>query len=158
MKNKHWGMLVGLIILCEALGSLGTLATSKEINTWYALLAKSSFNPPNWLFGPAWGILFALMGIALYVVWQQKKSAKRTQALWLFWVQFVFNIAWSFIFFGQHAVLAGLYEIIVMWVAIVLTIVAFARVSKSAAWVMLPYLAWVTFATILNYSVWVLNK
>lgn len=161
MNNRtkiNWWALLGFIVGVELVGNIGSLATFSQITTWYAALNKPWFNPPTWLFGPAWTILFALMGIALYMVWVcgTKKAVVR-DALYIFALQMALNVLWSFIFFGWHQPGWAFLEIIIMWLAILWAIIAFGRICKSAGWVLVPYLAWVTFASTLNYAVWQLN-
>lgn len=150
----HWGRLLGCIIGIELIGNIGSLATFSQITTWYAALNKPGFNPPNGIFGPVWTILFALMGVALYLVWSKKNNKK---SLTLFSIQLVLNVLWSFIFFGWHQPGWAFIEIIILWIAILATIIEFHKLSKTAAWLMVPYLAWVTFATVLTFAVWQLN-
>lgn len=126
--------------------------------SWYNTLNKPFFTPPSWLFGPAWTILYVLMAISAVLIWKkglQKKEVKN--ALKLFGIQLVLNLIWSPIFFGLHNIFLGLVIIIVMWIFILKTIQAFAKVNKLASYLLYPYLAWVTFATVLNFSVWILN-
>lgn len=139
-------------------GNIGSLATFSQITTWYAQLAKPAFSPPNWVFGPAWTLLFALMGVALYLIWikQLDQKAKRL-AISVFSLQMALNVLWSFIFFGFHQPGLAFFEIIVLWLAIAGTIKIFYQHSKLAGWLLVPYLAWVTFASILNFAVWQLN-
>jgi len=137
-------------------GAIGGIFTSSAIPTWYANLAKPDFNPPNWLFGPAWTVLYILMGIALYLVWTSSKEDKKF-AYVAFCVQLVLNALWSIIFFGAHEFGWAFLEIAILWLAILTTIIAFYRVSKPAAYLLIPYILWVTFAAILNYGVWKLN-
>lgn len=148
--------LIGAIVLCEAIGGLGGLATSPNITSWYAPLAKPSFTPPNWLFAPAWGILYALMGIALFLVWESSKENKKA-AYAIFFAQLALNLAWSLIFFGLHAVTAAFVEIVVLWILILFTILVFRKISKAAAYLLIPYILWVTFASALNLAVLILN-
>jgi len=148
--------LIGAIVLCEAIGGLGALATTPNITSWYATLTKPSFSPPNWLFAPAWGILYALMGIALYLVWESNKKNKKT-AYAIFFAQLALNLAWSVIFFGLHAKTAAFVEIVMMWILILLTIISFRKISKPATWLLVPYILWVTFASALNLAVVILN-
>jgi tryptophan-rich sensory protein len=154
----NWARLIGCIIGVELIGNIGSFATFNQITTWYAALNKPSFNPPNFLFGPVWTILFALMGIALYLVWSHSGDKKEVKsALALFAIQLMLNVLWSFVFFGWHQPGWAFVEIILMWLAIFATIVSFSKISKTAAWLMVPYLAWVSFATCLTYAVWRLN-
>ena len=150
--------LVVSILLCVVVGSLGSIFTYPAIGTWYASLAKPSFTPPNWLFAPVWTALFILMGIALYLVWSKGLKAKGVKtALEIFGIQFALNVLWSFLFFGLRSPLYGFVEIIVLWFAILATIVSFYRISRPAAYLLAPYIIWVTIAAALNYSILVLN-
>lgn len=138
-------------------GLIGNVATSPNINSWYAHLDKPVFNPPNWLFGPVWTLLYILMGVALYLVWTKRtKTPKRTAYVW-FGVQLVFNTLWSVVFFGLHAPLAAIGIIAVMIVSIVCTMRYFWPISRPASYLFAPYLAWVLFATCLNIAIAVLN-
>ncbi len=158
MNLRETGKLVGAIALCQLAGILGSLATMPNIPTWYASLNKPFFSPPNWVFAPVWITLYALMGIALYLVWNKGIQNKDVKAgVMLFGGQLALNAAWSFLFFGMHSPLLGLAGIIPLWALIVLTIRKFYPVSKLAAYLMVPYLLWVSFATILNLSLWMLN-
>jgi len=151
--------VIGFIVACEILGSLGSFFTAPAIKTgWYQTLVKSSLNPPNWVFAPAWTILFALMGIAAFLIYEKGPKKKKVQiALKVFLAQFVFNIAWSFLFFGAKLPRVAFGEIIILWLLILATLVRFYRISKAAGIVLLPYLLWVSFASYLNWSVAVLN-
>lgn len=145
------------IMITVGLGSLGGIFTVGEIPNWYAGLNKPFFNPPNWLFGPVWTLLYILMGISLYLIWKLSSSEERTRAIWLFSIQFVLNFFWSIIFFKYHLLGWAFVEIMAMWVFILLTILQFKQLSSWAAYLLLPYLLWVSFATILNASIWWLN-
>lgn len=146
------------IAICQLAGVFGSLFTYPEIFTWYASLDKPSFTPPNWVFGPAWFLLFTLMGISLYLVWQKGiKGGKEKRALYAFSAQFMLNALWSLLFFGLHSPLYGLVGIILMWVSILVTIIMFYNIDRRAACLLVPYIAWVSFAALLNYSVWMLN-
>jgi tryptophan-rich sensory protein len=148
--------LFASIILCEAAGGIGAIFTTPAINTWYAQLTKPSFNPPNWLFGPVWSILFALMGIALYLIWlSEDKDKKRVYQF--FFLQLSLNILWSVIFFGMKLPIIAFVEILILWVAILLTTINFYKISKIAGYILIPYLLWVSFAAILNYAIANLN-
>lgn len=157
MKRSNGIKLISSIALCVLLGSVGGLVTVNEIPTWYATLNKPSFNPPNWLFGPVWTTLYVLMGIGVYLIWKQPVSKERNKALQVFILQFILNFCWSFIFFGLHATGWALIEMIALLVLILLTILHFAKHSKLAAWLLVPYLAWVSFALLLNAAIWKLN-
>jgi tryptophan-rich sensory protein len=157
IKDKHILPLVICLAIPMLVGFLGSLATNPEITGWYANLIRPSFNPPNWLFGPVWTILFLLMGFALFGIWRQRPSKARTTALVMFAIQLLLNLAWSFIFFYFHALLWALLEILVLLNAIALTIRSFGKIDRRAAMLLLPYWAWVLFATFLTYSIWRLN-
>lgn len=151
--------LIISIVICEAAGGIGAIFTTPQINTWYATLKKPGFKPPDWLFGPAWITLFLLMGIALFLVWDKGLAFKDIRsAIIVFIVQFALNILWSALFFGLRQPLAGLVEIVVLWVAILLTIIYFWAVSRPAGILLLPYILWVSFATALNAGIVVLNR
>ncbi len=155
--KKYIGAL-GCIILCEFAGAIGAFVTAPEIRSWYAELHKPFFNPPAWIFGPVWTVLYALMGISLYLVLRKGlNNPKIKVAVSVFAVQLVLNALWSIIFFGLHAVDVSLLEIICLWIAILVTTLLFARIAKPAAWLLVPYLAWVTFAGCLNYAILTLN-
>ena len=146
------------IVVCQGAGLIGGVATFPSIPTWYASLEKPAFNPPNWLFGPVWTTLYALMGIAAFLVWRQGIRKREVKiALGIFLVQLVLNSLWSIVFFGLHSLLGGLAVILPLWVAILLSIVAFYRISKTAGVLLIPYILWVSFATILNFFLWQLN-
>jgi len=146
------------ISFCFVLGSSGGLITINEIPGWYATLQKPSFNPPNWLFGPVWTALYIMMGVAFYLVWRNPPSAARGKALSAFLVQFALNCAWTPVFFAMHQLGAALVVIVLMWLAIFRTIFLFAPFSKTASWLLVPYISWVSFATLLNAAIWWLNK
>lgn len=139
-------------------GGIAGYFTASEIKSWYILLNKPSWNPPNYLFGPAWTTLYILMGYAFYRIWVSKGGSEmKNWAIVLFVVQLVLNFFWSFIFFKQHNLGWAFVEIIAMWLAILCTIIAFSKIDKPAAWLLVPYISWVSFATILNYTIWQLN-
>lgn len=141
---------------CLLLGSLSGIATGEAVNGWYSHIIKPSWNPPNWLFGPVWTLLYLLMGAAFAMVWNGQGKNKRV-ALALFGVQFVFNLLWSFLFFGLARMDWALIEILLLLVFITLTISAFSKINRTAAILMIPYLLWVGFATLLNSSLYFLN-
>jgi tryptophan-rich sensory protein len=150
--------LLAFVVICFAAAGLGSLATFPNLPTWYAGLEKPFFTPPNEVFGPVWTVLYALMAVAGWLAWRADAiEADRKAALTAFGVQLVLNVAWSFAFFGMHSPLAGLGVIVLLLAAILWTIAAFRLVSKPAAALMLPYLAWVAFATALNAGIYVLN-
>lgn len=154
---------LAFILGCELAGAAGSIFTAPAIGSWYADLAKPWFTPPNWIFAPVWTALYALMGIALYLVYEKGfvngklRFSKIRASVTIFAVQLALNILWSYLFFGLQSPLYGLAGIIPLWIAIAATIVSFYRVSKPAGIVLLPYIAWVSIATALNYYVWILN-
>lgn len=139
------------------IGSLGGLFTFAEIPTWYAGLNKPAFNPPNGLFGPVWALLYTLMGISFYLIWKRPASAERNGSLKMFGAQFALNFCWSILFFSFHQIGLALIEIMVMWVFILLTILFFWKQSRTAALLLVPYIFWVSFATILTAAIYRLN-
>ena len=169
------------VIICELAGMIGSVFTISQIGSWYKGLNKPFFNPPNWIFGPVWTILFVLMGISLYLVWSKNWDVKnkissdkikawnkfsqkllsgswqKTNIILIFIIQLVLNILWSVIFFGMHFPNIAFFELLMLWFAILFTIINFYRVSKIAALLLLPYILWVSFAGILNYFIWILN-
>jgi benzodiazapine receptor len=150
--------LMATILLCQIVGFIGSLATTPAIPNWYETLKKPAFSPPNWIFGPVWITLYALMGISLFIIWQRGLKARGVKpALFFFSLQLLLNALWSWAFFGLRSPLVGLLDIVLLWVAILLTTRSFYRVSKTAGLLLLPYLLWVSFAAILNFSLCILN-
>ena len=159
MKKINWLQLTVAIIVSLLAGIVGTLFTGPNINDWYSTLVRPELAPPNWVFRPVWTTLFLLMGIAAYLVWQKGMNIKAVKiALGIFLGQLVLNTLWSAIFFGQQSIGLALIEILILWLAIAATIIAFAKISRLAAWLLVPYIAWVSFATYLNYAFYVLNN
>jgi benzodiazapine receptor len=139
-------------------GFLGSIFTFKSVSDWYPKLKKPFFNPPNWIFGPVWTLLYLLMGLALYLVWKEAdNSSKLNSALLIFSFQLLLNILWSLIFFGLKIPFIAFGEIILLWLAILQTIINFMTVSKNAGLLLIPYLIWVSFATLLNGAILWLN-
>jgi translocator protein len=158
-KSKiSWPALAASVIICNLAGAIGAIFTFDAIPAWYAALNKPFFSPPNWVFGPVWTALYILMGISAYLVWQkgwQKKPFR--SALALFGLQLFLNTLWSILFFGLRSPLMGLVGILPLWLSIALCIRVFCPIDRKAAYLLLPYLAWVSFATLLNLAVWLLN-
>jgi tryptophan-rich sensory protein len=156
---KNFGKLIISIVVCEVAGLIGSIFTAPAVRTWYPTLIKPSFKPPNWLFAPVWTALFLLMGIAMFLVWSQRAEApkERRRAITIFFVQLFFNILWSIMFFGLKTPLLGFIVIIILWVLILATIIRFFKISKPAGWLLIPYILWVSFASILNLAILVLN-
>jgi benzodiazapine receptor len=150
--------LIVSIIICQLAGVIGSLFTTPAIPTWYATLKRPSFTPPNWVFSPVWITLFVLMGIAAFLVWNKGLNDQKVKmALSIFAVQLILNVLWSVMFFGLRSPLAGLSDIAALWVAILLTILCFFKVSNTAGILLIPYILWVSFAAVLNFSIWRLN-
>ena len=138
-------------------GIIGSVFTFPAIPTWYATLNKPFFSPPNWIFGPVWTALFTLMGIALYLVWQKKTKFKKAAALRIFTIQLILNTLWSILFFGLQSPALAFIEILFLWAFIALSIKAFYKVSKAAGYLLVPYILWISFATLLNLAIVMLN-
>ncbi len=145
--------------VCLAAGFIGSIFTSTSIATWYTTLEKPSFNPPNWLFAPVWTILYILMGISAFLVWRVGLSEPNVRkALVIFIIQLILNAFWSVAFFGLRSPIAGLIVIVVLWIAILLTMLSSAKVSIMAGILLIPYILWVSFASILNAAIYILNR
>lgn len=156
--RSNWLKLVLSIIITEGVGGIGSVFTTQAIPTWYASLNKPPITPPNWFFAPIWITLFFLMGIALFLVWRSSEPiSERKLPIALFFVQLALNALWSVIFFGLHDILFGVVEIVFLWYFIVATIIEFRPVSRVSAYLLFPYLAWVTIATLLNVSILWIN-
>jgi translocator protein len=155
--NKYLKLVICITLPLVA-GGVAGFVTTQNIPTWYAELIKPSFNPPNYLFGPVWTTLYVLMGISWFLILQSKESKERTFALRMFYLQWFLNFCWSFLFFQFHALGLALIEIGLMWCSILAMIIGFGKVHKVAAYLQLPYIAWVSFASILNASIWYLNR
>jgi benzodiazapine receptor len=156
MRINFFKLIVSLII-CQLAGFIGSLFTTPAIPEWYASLQKPSFTPPNWLFSPVWISLFLLMGVSLYLLWQTAAKKEAKMALVFFAVQLILNMLWSAIFFGLKSPMVAFIEIIVLWVAIFLTMTKSLKVAKTAGYLLLPYIIWVSFAAVLNFFLWKLN-
>lgn len=156
---KGIGKFLISIVGCELIGILATPFTISAIPTWYATLNKPPFSPPNWIFGPVWTLLYLLMGISAFLIWRKGLHNKKVKkALGYFLLQLFFNFIWSVIFFGFHSPLLGLLDIVVLLVLVIITIASFYKSSRIAAYLLIPYLLWLSFATILNLSIVVLNQ
>ena len=149
--------LAGWLLLCFAVGGLSSVFPAHSMTTWYAGLVKPPLNPPNQLFGPVWTVLYALMAVAAWIVWKTRPSPCRRRGLRLFCVQLTLNFVWTWIFFGRHQPLTAFADLVPLWIAILLTLLTFRKMSTTAAWLLAPYLAWVTFAGYLNLAIWRLN-
>ena len=150
-------VLIGWLALCFAVGVAGSIFAGRAIPTWYAALVKPPLNPPNHVFGPVWSVLYTLMAISAWIVWKTRPSSCRRRGLRLFLVQLALNFLWTWIFFGAHQMLTAFADLVALWAAILLTLLTFKKMSTTAAWLLVPYLAWVTFAGYLNFAIWRLN-
>ena len=152
--------ILSIVVTCLVVGYFSGMVTRSAITTWYPTLIKPSFNPPNWIFAPVWSMLYIMMGLAAGLVWDridfEKKIVKK--ALLFFAIQLALNALWSYLFFGlKNPMLAGL-EIVILWLMIYETYIEFAKINKIAGYLFIPYFLWVSFATVLNASIWWLNK
>ena len=158
MKIKNIWLLILSLFIPLAVGYLGSLLTMPGLASWYGGLTKPAFTPPNWLFGPAWTLLFILMGLAFFLILRDGRENKNFSAAWMsFGAQLFLNIYWSFLFFFVQEPPLAFYGLISLWSMIFVNIYYFYQIKKSAAYLLIPYIAWVTFAGALNYSIWYLN-
>jgi tryptophan-rich sensory protein len=150
--------LILSVVICLGAGAIGSLFTASSIPTWYTTIEKPFFNPPNWIFGPVWTLLFIMMGVALFLVWNKGWQNKKVKiAMLIFGIQFLLNILWSILFFGFLSPFYAFVEIIFLWLAILVTIIYFYQISRPASWLLVPYILWVSFASVLNFFIWRLN-
>lgn len=156
IRQVTW--LVGLLVFCFAAAGIGGAATTTSVGGWYQTLAKPSWNPPDWIFGPVWTVLYFLMAVAAWAVWRRSGWPAAITPLGWFAVQLALNVGWSIIFFGLRNPGAAFVEILVLWLAIAVTLVSFVRRSAVAAWLLVPYLVWTSFAVVLNAVIWRLNS
>jgi tryptophan-rich sensory protein len=156
-QTKNYALAAGFVLICLAVGFIGSFSTATSITSWYAGLEKPFFNPPNWLFGPVWTLLYTLMGLAGYYSWTQRKKRIGMLAFKVFLLQLFFNFWWTPIFFGLQNMAFALVVIIIMWGLIVYWIRLLFALNKKVAWSQIPYVLWVTFATLLNASLFYLN-
>ncbi len=156
-KSRTRGLLVWLVV-CLAAETAGALLTAPGIRSgWYANLAKPPWTPPHWVFGPVWTLLFIAMAFAAWLVWEGEEGFRRHGRLWLFGAQLAANVMWSALFFTFGDTGAALADIALLWILVVAATVAFWRVHRTAGLLMVPYLGWLTFAAVLNFSIWKLN-
>ncbi len=158
MKKNSVLLVIASLAICLGTGALGGVLTATAITEWYNFLIKPSFSPPNWIFGPVWTLLYTLMAISVSIVWRKGLSNKENRAAFIyFMVQLFLNGIWSILFFGLKNPLLALIDIIILLLMIVVVIYKFHRINKIAAYLLIPYLLWVSFASVLNYSIWQLN-
>ena len=154
---KNLPKLAISIIIPLAVGFISSFFTRNSIPTWYNTLVKPALSPPNWIFFPVWTLLYVMMGISLYFVWRKGFNNKTKTAIYLFSAQLLLNFLWTFLFFGLKSMLLAFVEIIILWIMILVTILRFYKISKLAAYLLIPYIVWVSFASYLNFSVFLLN-
>ncbi|KIA99101.1 MULTISPECIES: TspO/MBR family protein [unclassified Flavobacterium] len=152
--------ILAVVVTCLAIGYFSGIVTRTSVDTWYPTLIKPSFNPPNWVFAPAWSLLYLLMGVAAGLVWDRIEYEKEAvkNALVFFAIQLALNALWSYLFFGLMNPLLALLEVFVLWLMIYETLLKFIKINKIAGYLLVPYLLWVSYATVLNASIWWLNK
>ena len=160
--SKNIFKFVISIIICESVGIIGSFFTFSSVSNWFPTLVKPWFSPPSWLFGPVWTILYFLMGLSLYIVWNKtetiSKQKYKKQFFILFGIQLILNALWSFLFFGLKSPISGLIDILFLDITVITTIIYANRVSKYAAVLLAPYMAWIIFATLLNFEIALLNN
>ena len=159
VQRVNLSKLVVSILLCQFAGLIGSVFTASSLENWYLFLEKPAFNPPAWVFFPAWVTLYTLMGISLYLVWEkglQEQEIKK--GIFIFGIQLGLNTLWSILFFGLKSPYYAFVEIVLLWFAILLTILKFRKISKTASYLLFPYILWVSFAMLLNYYIWILNS
>jgi len=154
----HWISLLLWLGICFAVAGTGGWLTAGEIDGWYQTLRRPTIAPPNGVFGPVWTLLYVLMAVAAWQVWQAEPSLLRTAGIALFLVQLALNLAWSWLFFNKHDIGVALVDVILLWFVVGFTTLIFGGVTPLAAWLMLPYQAWLTFAAVLNGAYWLLNR
>jgi tryptophan-rich sensory protein len=157
MSRSNIIKLVLSLILPLSVGAVAGMFTSQAVPTWYATLNRPSFNPPNWVFGPVWTTLYILLGISFFIIWKENYSKKRNMAILVFSIQMLLNFSWSFLFFYFNLIGFALIEIILLWISIAAMIYLFYKIKPFAAYLNIPYLLWVSFATILNAGYYFLN-
>jgi benzodiazapine receptor len=155
--RESWASLVPFVVICFGAAGIGSLCTSTSVNTWYPQLRRPDWTPPNWIFGPVWTVLHLMMAISAWLVWRSAGWSVAKFALILFGIQLVLNSLWSVVFFGLRKVGAAFGEILLLWMMIIATTVAFLPLSLLAAWLLIPHVVWVAFASYLNFRIWQLN-
>jgi translocator protein len=158
MSTSHIIKLVVSIALPLGIGAIAGLFTAQAIPEWYSTLNKPSFNPPNWLFGPVWTTLYFLLGISFFLIWKIDPGKERNLAILVFLLQLLLNFGWSFLFFYFKTIGFALIEILLLWISTVIMLILFYKIRPIAAFINIPYLLWVTFATILNTGYYFLNR
>ncbi len=155
---KNWLRLLISIAIPQLVGAMGAYFTITETGSWFQTIEKPPWQPPNWLFGPSWTTLYLMMGVAFYLVWKSEATLHKKRPAMILWIaQLILNFGWTILFFNQHKIGWALIEIICLWLLILLNIFFFARINKWAAWLLVPYISWVSFAALLTYAIWKLN-
>jgi len=157
MKKGDVLKLILSILVCLGAGFLGSIFTSSSVGGWYLTIKKPPFNPPNWVFAPVWTLLYILMGISVYLILKNKIDKKVKIGLIFFSVQLILNVLWSIIFFGLKNPLIAFLDISLLWIFVLVTILKFWKIDKRASYLLIPYLSWITFAAVLNFSIYILN-
>jgi len=155
---QNWLKLLISILLPQIAAGVGAYFTITGTGSWYQTIQKPGWNPPSWLFAPVWTALYITIGIAFYLIWKKEAPTGNKRIAMILWgVQLVLNLFWTIIFFNQHQLFWATVEIGLLWFFILATIIAFARINKVAAWLLVPYIAWVSFAGILTWTIWKIN-
>jgi translocator protein len=158
MEKNEIFRLISSIIICQMAGIIGSIFTASSVTSWYPTLVKPSFTPSGFYIGLIWIILFTLMGISLFLIWRETPSNQSAKmALYFFAAQLIVNVLWSVAFFGMRSPISGLVVIAFLWVLILMTIIKFWPINRTAALLLIPYIVWVSIAAYLNYSIWMLN-
>ena len=158
MKITSGYLLAKALLVAITAEVIGSVITTSSVGTWYVALVKPALIPPGYVFGIVWGVLYVLIGLSLYVVWIAKKNKKKEKAVWIFYIQLALNVLWSAAFFGLRSPLLGLLVILFLLGSLIYTIFLFYKISKTAAYLLVPYLLWGFFATYLNWGVYLLNR
>jgi len=157
MVKKDWVKLIVSLVLCQMAGFIGAIFSSSGVKTWFITLNKPYFNPPSWVFAPVWTVLYILMGISFFIIWKRSHSRSKVPAITFFIIQLILNSLWSFLFFGLNNIQFAFIEIIILWIFIIVCVITFYPISKTASIMLIPYLLWVSFALVLNYEIMRLN-
>jgi benzodiazapine receptor len=158
VDSRRWISLIVFVAICLAVELVSGVFTRASVRDWYVTLNKPSWTPPGWVFGPVWTVLYLLMGVAAWLIWRERGSADIRPALAAFFVQLALNLLWSILFFGMQDPRLAFWDILLLWIAIAVTVALFWTVRPMAAVLLTPYLAWVTYATVLNYTIWQMNS
>lgn len=156
-SRDSWLSLLPFVLVCFAAAGIGSVFTRKSVHSWYPHLNKRDWNPPNWIFGPVWTALYLMMAMSAWLVWREQSWSGAKLPLVLFGIQLALNVAWSGIFFGMRAIGPAFAEVLLLWTMTIATTVAFYPISLLAAWLLIPYIAWVAFASYLNFRIWQMN-